>query len=32
MTLAGCSKMPRRKAREILRNEVYLGVLRNDEG
>jgi hypothetical protein len=27
----GCSKMPRCKAPEILRSEVYLEVLRNDE-
>ncbi len=29
---SGCSKMPRCKAPEILRNEAYLGVRRNDEG
>jgi hypothetical protein len=29
---AGCSKMPRRKASEILRKEAYLDVRRNDEG
>jgi hypothetical protein len=29
---AGCSKMPRCKAPEILRNEAYLDVRRNDEG
>ena len=29
---AGCSKMPRCKAIEILRNEAYLDVRRNDEG
>ncbi len=30
--IAGCSKMPRCKAPEILRNEAYLEVRRNDEG
>jgi len=30
--LGGCSKMPRCKAPEILRNEAYLEVRRNDEG
>ncbi len=29
---AGCSKMPRCKAPEILRSEAYLDVRRNDEG
>jgi hypothetical protein len=29
--LGGCSKMPRCKAHEILRTEVYLWVLRKDE-
>ena len=29
---AGCSKMPRCKAPEILRNEAYSDVRRNDEG
>jgi hypothetical protein len=29
---AGCSKMSRCKAPEILRSEVYLDVRRNDEG
>ena len=29
---SGCSKMPRCKAPEILRNEAYLDVRRNDEG
>jgi len=28
---AGCSKMPRCKAPEILRSEAYLDVRRNDE-
>jgi hypothetical protein len=28
----GCSKMARCKAPEILRNEAYLAVRRNDEG
>ena len=30
--LAGCSKMPRCKALEIMRSEAYLGVRRNDDG
>jgi hypothetical protein len=30
--LAGCSKMPRCKAPEILRSEAYIIVRRNDEG
>jgi hypothetical protein len=30
--LPGCSKMGRCKAPEILRNEAYLVVRRNDEG
>jgi hypothetical protein len=30
--LSGYSKMPRCKAPEILRNEAYLDVRRNDEG
>ena len=29
---AGCSKMPRCKAPEILRSEAYLAVRRNNEG
>jgi len=29
---SGCSKISRCKAREILRNEAYLQVRRNDEG
>jgi hypothetical protein len=29
---AGCSKMPRCKAPEILKSEAYLNVRRNDEG
>ena len=29
---AGCSKMPRCKAPEILRNEAHLDVRRKDEG
>jgi hypothetical protein len=29
---AGCSKMPRCKAPEILRSEAYIKVRRNDEG
>ena len=29
---AGCSKMPRCKAPEILRSEAYMRVRRNDEG
>ncbi len=28
----GCSKMPRCKDPDILRNEAYLDVPRNDEG
>ncbi len=30
--IAGCSKMPRCKAPEILTSEAYLGVRRNEEG
>ncbi len=30
--LAGCSKMPRCKAPEIMRSEAYFDVRRNDEG
>jgi hypothetical protein len=29
---SGCSRMPRCKAPEILRNEAYLEVRRNNEG
>ena len=29
---AGCSKMSRCKALEIMRSEAYLGVRRNDDG
>jgi hypothetical protein len=29
---SGCSKISRCKAREILRNEAYIQVRRNDEG
>jgi len=32
VNFSGCSKMPRCKAPEILRNEAYLDVRRNDEG
>ncbi len=30
--LAGCSKIPRCKAPEILRSEAYLDVRRSDKG